>query len=507
MRRNLFEEIERIHQITYGDKLLKENKGFVDDVRQGIIDYFSSNSMVNKAKYINPNINDLLNTFKKISKEGGLSIESNNTDPEYIKKIEAIQIFLILFGYDLPKGITGTFDADTINGLKELLEKIGKTQLNEDSNDILNLSKQLNVDIKPGQLGNVTDNISTIVEEIIKRFKKIRPSVKIKITAGNDQMHQKIKSYKSKHTEGNAIDLTLNPSDKNTRDEFVKVLENYKKENPNFKYINEYDNPSSHSTGGHFHIQYGGSVSNKINNYTNYYKVPAYVFDYMSTFIKNKNLNDDFLKSFITPNKPYDAKDISNWNRVVNLVIDNLEGGYYNPDMYRKNPAKFGAYKNSGETMFGLDRLKGNNESTSAGKKFWELIDKNRKLSPENWKWNYTLKDNPNLQVTLKKLVGEYIKPLYEKYSSEYLSEEASNIINSNPSLTFHFVYAVWNGSGWFKYFSKLINKNVEKGITDPVKLLEIINNARKNSNSSLIRQSGEKISQITNNIIKNLYT
>ena len=371
MKRELFDEINRIHQITYGNKLLNENNGFIDKFKEGIYDYLSSKDIVNKPKYLNPNINEILSTLRKISEEGGLSIEPNNTSPDYIKKVETLQITLILLGYPIEKGITGTFDNETIESLKKFLNDIKNKQLTEDSNDILNLSKQLNFDIKPGQLGNVTDNISSIVNEIIKRFKQIRPSVKIKITAGNDRMHQNIKSYKSKHTEGNAIDLTLNPSDKNTRNEFVKVLETYKKENPYFKYINEYDNPSSHSTGGHFHLQYGGSVKNQNTQNNQYFKVPSNVIDYAFIFLKNKNINDSFLRSFITPNKNTDVStnsSIKDWQKIVNLVIDNLEGGYYNPEMFQKNPKKFTMYKNSGETMFGLDRLKGNTESTQPGK-------------------------------------------------------------------------------------------------------------------------------------------
>ena len=128
-------------------------------------------------------------------------------------------------------------------------------------------------------------------------------------------------------------------------------------------------------------------------------------------------------------------------------------------------------------------------------------------MSPKNWRWNYTLKDNPNLQNKLKKLVGDYIKPLYDEYSKKFLNEKALDIVNKNPSLTFHFIYAVWNGRSWFRKFSDLINEYVDKGVIDPYTLNDIMNKARKNSNSPIISKSAEKISQITNNIKTNIYT
>ena len=48
------------------------------------------------------------------------------------------------------------------------------------------------------------------------------------------------------------------------------------------------------------------------------------------------------------------------------LVIENFEGGYFHPDMYKANPSFFNkngtvdnAYARSGETMFGFDRVAG----------------------------------------------------------------------------------------------------------------------------------------------------
>ena len=61
----------------------------------------------------------------------------------------------------------------------------------------------------------------------------------------------------------------------------------------------------------------------------------------------------------------------------------------------------------------------------------------------------------------------------------------------------FHFVYATWNGPGWFRKFATKINDAVKKGITDPNKLTEIAIRSRIDSGNSIIAQGGKKIDNI----------
>jgi len=110
---------------------------------------------------------------------------------------------------------------------------------------------------------------------------------------------------------------------------------------------------------------------------------------------------------------------------ITNLVIDNLEGGYWHPDFYIKGAKRYpdgafvsannfvkAGYKDSGETLFGLDRHAGwNNWYRTTRKtdspqgnlkfiysnvyqfnddnalKFWTTLDK---LDARNkWDWGY----------------------------------------------------------------------------------------------------------------------
>lgn len=188
------------------------------------------------------------------------------------------------------------------------------------------------------------------------------------------------------------------------------------------------------------------------------------------------------------------------FNDSTKLVIDQLEGGYFNPAWHNVGDPR---YANSGETMYGLDRLRGNQEATATGKQFWSLIDKNK--TKEVWKWNYK---GGALGDQLKNLAVQIMYPLYSSYAKLYLNDKAKKIVDNDPALLFHFVYATWNGSGWFKKFATDINTAVNNGVTN---LQAVAINSRTKEGlkagskpNSLIAQGGEKIKKIFETLIKN---
>ena len=188
------------------------------------------------------------------------------------------------------------------------------------------------------------------------------------------------------------------------------------------------------------------------------------------------------------------------FNDSTKLVIDQLEGGYFNPAWHNVGDPR---YSNSGETMYGLDRLRGNQEATATGKEFWSLIDKNK--TKEVWKWNYK---GGALGDQLKNLAVQIMYPLYSSYAKLYLNDKAKKIVDNDPALLFHFVYATWNGSGWFKKFATDINTAVNNGVTN---LQQVAINSRTKEGlkagskpNSLIAQGGEKIKKIFETLIKN---
>lgn len=194
----------------------------------------------------------------------------------------------------------------------------------------------------------------------------------------------------------------------------------------------------------------------------------------------------------------------SNFNSMVEKIIDEFEGGYYDPKTMKNS-----AMGDSGETMYGIDKKHGPESKTGKGYEFWELIRADREKNPTCYKLEYDPAKakgkcyNPSLAKKLKSLIADMMKPRYEEYTRKYFSPEAKKIVDSDPGLTFNFVYAVWNGSGWFQRFAKVINKEVENGNKEPKKLLKVAIDTRKNwSNSSgfannLINRSGREMEKI----------
>jgi hypothetical protein len=113
--------------------------------------------------------------------------------------------------------------------------------------------------------GSVNNKLTDIVTNILKQYKQSNPNVKIVISAGNDKFHQDL-NYVSQHTQGNAIDLTLNPYNSTNASAFIRILDDTKKTVPGFDYIDEYTHPSKAATAGHYHLQFGGGATTSNDN-------------------------------------------------------------------------------------------------------------------------------------------------------------------------------------------------------------------------------------------------
>lgn len=203
--------------------------------------------------------------------------------------------------------------------------------------------------------------------------------------------------------------------------------------------------------------------------------------------------DDDKIKPDSEPKKKLDVDVPSttqgNFDEMTKLVINKIEGGYYNPDWHYKK-----AMGRSGETMFGIDRKHGGNLNTSpAGVEFWSIIDKNK--SKDVWKHGYRGGD---LENQLRDLVVKIMKPHYTTLSEKYLTSEARQIVNSDNPLLFHFIYASWNGSGFFKKFAEKINKAVKDGVTSREELRDLAIESRK---ESAVARSANKIDGIMDNL------
>lgn len=195
------------------------------------------------------------------------------------------------------------------------------------------------------------------------------------------------------------------------------------------------------------------------------------------------------------------AVDRGKFAEVTKLVIDNLEGGYWNPAYHGVPPG----YESSGETMFGIDRKAGGDINyTPSGKKFWSLIDANK--SPQVWKYNY-IPPEP-LKSQLKDLAVETIYPKYEDFSSRYLKPQTRQIVDNDGRLIFHMAYATWNGAGWFRKFANDLNAKVDSGVTNPDALAKVAIDSRTKEGlrpgsppNKLIAKGGNKIESLSDKL------
>lgn len=172
-------------------------------------------------------------------------------------------------------------------------------------------------------------------------------------------------------------------------------------------------------------------------------------------------------------------------------ILDNIEGAYVNPSKLKGEKEKK-IFSSSGETMYGIDRLTGGKKNkTPKGKEFWRLIDRDKKVNPEKWVRYYR---GGEMEDKLKTLAIDIMEPEFKRLFKT-LSPESQEIVEADPRLFFHFVYAAWNGSGHFNDFAKAINRRVREGNDDPDYLFDAAMNDRIDK-GGIIRQKADKVRQ-----------
>lgn len=201
--------------------------------------------------------------------------------------------------------------------------------------------------------------------------------------------------------------------------------------------------------------------------------------------VLNKSKSDDDSDDIKTDDSGPLNKTPVDFKEVTKKVIERIEGGYYNPSWHYKP-----AMGKSGETMFGIDRKHGGTLNTgAAGTEFWNIIDKNKSRSV----WTHGYRGGA-LAEKLTDLVVEIMRPHYENLAKKYLSPKSLEVVSSSKPLLFHFIYASWNGPGFFKKFAEDINKKVSQGVTSDEELQDVALDSRRHSAASGSVNKIEKI-------------
>ena len=458
-----------------------------------------------KADLVGPDVEEFYKNLESIKEPVS---QQKKGEMNFQKNVETIQIGLSLLGYELPRfGVDGLYGPETGAAVEKFkIENLGEEKGGEVSSD-----KKSKV-MPPVSM-------SRIISGFGPRGGKIHSGVDIGVVSGTQ-----IKSP----ADGEVIDADFKPGSCGGTIA-VKHGDNLKTRYCHCKQINVSkgdiikqgdvigltggdfsDKGKGNSQGPHLHLEvytngvpvdplsvidkkYIGSLTGTVDSTT----TPEMI-EVMIDKLKSKGVKSEDLKKYLDAVKMNSGDYIinsldvspnaipSDSDSMTKIVIDNFEGGYYNPE-WHYHPAM----GRSGETMFGMDRVYGSGLFKSGeGREFWQIIDNNK--SKDVWKHYYM---GGNLKNELSNLVSKIMEKSYNENSNKYLTKESRKLVNSNNGLKFHFWYACWNGPGYFQKFANIINKAVSDGIDSPKELLSIAINSRLNSGA--IKKSGEKMLKI----------
>lgn len=105
--------------------------------------------------------------------------------------------------------------------------------------------------------GDITGETAQMGISVAKKIKEKVPNISVVFTGGNDKFHQTL-PYNSRHKKGTGLDFVISPSTPPNISKVKEVLEGFAAGNkPNFRFIDEYANPTKAASGKHFHISWG----------------------------------------------------------------------------------------------------------------------------------------------------------------------------------------------------------------------------------------------------------
>lgn len=163
-----------------------------------------------------------------------------------------------------PLRVIGNLESDVILGPfpenNPIDEFTGPTPNADRLREVLNTLgyQEKNKEISNG--GDITPQAADMGIAVFTKIKELYPNLSIIVTGGNDLYHQQYNSP-SRHKIGNGLDFTVIPNLPQNITNVENILKGFSVgNNPNFRYINEYANPTKNASGKHFHISWGAGT-------------------------------------------------------------------------------------------------------------------------------------------------------------------------------------------------------------------------------------------------------
>ena len=514
MRRHFNEQIFRMYSLIYGEKKLKSKLNTVKEQAE-------------KAELVTDDVTKFFDNLKNVKTP---LTQQQRGQYNFQKDVETVQIALILLGYELPRfGVDGLFGPETAKAVEKFKED---NQL--DNNNFLRESRLFKIlnELEMVQLNDTSysnvkfDNDATQYDSVNKALlddlQKAAEAAGVvaTITTAKSGHGQYVKNSDrvSRHMSQTAVDIAIldgigaggatNKSNGNPKfrelgnrlkDALVELGYSLNSESGNDKAVLwQTDTGGNHYN--HLHVSNkSGASDGELSKFSNTGKsgqssvVTEDMVKLLYEKLKDEEITSEDLKRYVQNSKAsasLEGLSASDFDGMMNIIIEKLEGGYYHPDMLKDGRIKDGRFGASGETMFGIDRKTGQWESKyPQAVEFFKILDSVN--ARKNWRHEYM---GGSYRPKLQQLATEIIKTEYIKNSNSFLSKESREIISKSPKLTFNFIYATYNGPGWFQRFANKMNSLVESGITDPEELTKLMIERRKTSSNSLIAQGGRKI-------------
>jgi peptidoglycan hydrolase-like protein with peptidoglycan-binding domain len=216
MKRSLREELQKIHSITYGPKMIME-QNFVDKILStlGFDDDSKKIDDPGKADLVEPDVADFFKTIQDATNSGGLS-QQRHGQMNYQKEVESMQIGLMILGFQLPKyGVDGLFGPETaraVNKFKEdngIIENPGGSEPLSESN-MTSLGSTSYSNVKYDVDGTQNDMVSQdLLNDIQKAASESGVVVTITTAKSGHATYAKGTTNVSRHMSGAAVDISI----------------------------------------------------------------------------------------------------------------------------------------------------------------------------------------------------------------------------------------------------------------------------------------------------------